>query len=288
MTLAPLIELLIFGVLLGGIYGVSAVGLTLIFGVAKVLNLAHGAFAVLAAVSAFIIVQMGGAHLFLAILVVIPGFFALGYVYEKTIIRRILVLKAERKVESLILGTLGIAFLAEALASAAIPRNFGLSYSIQPLELGNITLSALRLLLLGVVAITTIVLHITVYKTRYGKALRATIDDAETAQLMGINLGNVTSVTFGIGVALSALAGILLLLVTNMSPNMGFPITLTVLAIIVLGGMGSILGSLLASIVLGLGETLAGFFLDTAWSGSVGLTLLLVVMIARSEGLLRR
>ena len=287
MTLAPLLELLIFGILLGGIYGLSAIGLSLIFGIARVLNLAHGAFAVLAAAVSFVVIQATGLNLLFVAMLVVPLFFVAGYVYETLLIHRMLSFNRERRIEALILGTLGFGLVTESIVSIIIPRNFGVNYQFLPISFGEITVSTLRLLLLAVVAITTVILHFIVYKTWYGKALRATIDDAETAQLMGINFDRITSITFGLGTALSALGGILLLLVFNISPNMGFPITLKVLAIIILGGLGSILGSLAASIALGISETFAGFFLDTAWSNSISLVVLLVVVLIKSEGLLR-
>ncbi len=288
MTLAPLLELLIFGILLGGIYGLSAIGLSLIFGVARVLNLAHGAFAVLAAVASFVIVQSTGLNLLFVAMFVIPLFFAAGYAYEKSLIHRILSFNSERRIEALILGTLGFGLSAESVASIIVPRNFGINYQLSPISFGEVTVSTLRLLLLVVVAITTVILHLLIYKTWYGKALRATIDDVATAQLMGINSERITSITFGLGTALSALGGILLLLVSNISSNMGFPITLKVLAIIILGGLGSVIGSLVASVALGISETFAGFFLDTAWSNSISLVVLLVAVLMKSEGLLKR
>jgi branched-chain amino acid transport system permease protein len=288
MTLAPLLELLIFGILLGGIYGLSAIGLTLIFGVARVLNLAHGAFAVMAAVVSFVIVQASGLNLFFAAMLTIPSFFAIGLAYEKLLIHRLLSSSRERRIEAIILGTLGFALAAESIASMIVPRNFGLNYQLSPIQLGGITVSTLRLLLLGIIAMATVILHSVIYKTWYGRALRASIDDSETAQLMGINLDRITSVTFGLGTALSALGGMLLLLISNISPTMGFPITLKVLAIIIVGGLGSVLGSLAASIVLGISETFTGFFFDTAWSNSASLIVLLIVVLIKSEGLLKR
>ncbi|MBM3898051.1 MAG: branched-chain amino acid ABC transporter permease [Thaumarchaeota archaeon] len=288
MTIAPLAELLIFGILLGGIYGLSAIGLTLIFGVARVLNLAHGAFAVIAAAVSYVIVQATGQNLFFVAMLTVPLFFATGYAYEKLLIHKLLPLSRERRIEALILGTLGSALAAESIASIIVPRNFGLNYQLPPISLGEITVSALRLLLLVIVAVTTITLHLIIYKTWYGKALRATIDDAEAAQLMGVNFDRVASVTFGLGTALSALGGILLLLVSNISPTMGFPVTLKVLTIIILGGLGSVLGSLAAAIVLGLSEIFTGFFFDTAWANSTSLVVLLIVLLIKSEGLLKR
>src|SRR3989337_50540 len=111
MTLAPLLELLIFGILLGGIYGLSAIGLSLIFGIARVLNLAHGAFAVLAAAVSFVIIQATGLNLLFVAMLVVPLFFVVGYVYETLLIHRMLSFNRERRIEALILGTLGFALV---------------------------------------------------------------------------------------------------------------------------------------------------------------------------------
>lgn len=284
--MAVFIQLLIGGVLQGGIYALGAFGLSLIFGVLRVLNVAHGDFLILGALATFWLYTTWGLSPFLVIPLVFPAFVLAGMAVERVMIRPIRARTAHEFLVASILITLGIALAVEDILAFSMTQPVkGIDYSLSPIRIGNVVVSTLRLLSLGVILILTTVLHLFLTRTLQGKAIRAVIEDKEGAMLAGIDFRAVSRNTFGIGIALSAVAGVFLISLIPVEPHLGIPLTLKYLSIVVLGGIGNLPGTLLGSLILGTSESLVGFWLGAEWSLTVAFVILIAILLLRPTGL---
>lgn len=281
------LQLLIGGILQGGIYALGAFGLSLIFGVLGVLNVAHGDFLVLGGLATYWLYTTFGLSPFLAIGLVLPGFAAVGMVAERVLIRPIRARTSHEFLAASILITLGLALAIEDLgAFAMIQPVKGIDYSLAPVRVGTVVISSLRLLSLVVIVILTLALHAFLRRSLAGKAIRAVIEDKEGAMLAGINVSAVSRNTFGIGIALTAAAGVFFITIIPVEPHLGIPLTLKYLSIIVLGGIGNLPGTFVGAVILGLAESLVGFWFGAEWSVTVAFVILVAILLLRPKGLL--
>ncbi len=282
-----LLQLVIGGILQGGIYALGAFGLSLIFGVLNVLNVAHGDFLVLGGLATYWLYTAFGLSPFLAIALVFPAFVILGMAVERLLIRPIRARTAHEFLAASILVTLGLALAIEDLAAFSLVQPVkGIDYSLAPFRVGSVVISTLRLLSLGVILVLAISLHAFLRRSMAGKAIRAVIQDREGAMLAGINVQAVSRNTLGLGIALSAVAGIFFITIIPVEPHLGIPLTLKYLSIIVLGGIGNLPGTLLGAVILGLAESLVGFWFGAQWSLTVAFVILVAILLLRPKGLL--
>lgn len=280
------LQLLIGGILQGGIYALGAFGLSLIFGVLRVLNVAHGDFLVLGGLTTYWLYTTFGLSPFLAIGLVLPGFAFVGMVAERVLVRPIRARTAHEFLVASILITLGLALAIEDLGAFAMVQPVkGIDYSLAPLRVGTLVISSLRLLSLVVILVLTLALHAFLRRSLAGKAIRAVIEDKEGAMLAGINVSAVSRNTFGIGISLTAVAGVFFITIIPVEPHLGIPLTLKYLSIIVLGGIGNLPGTFLGAVILGLAESLVGFWLGAEWSVTVAFVILIAILLLRPKGL---
>ena len=280
------LQLLIGGILQGGIYALGAFGLSLIFGVLGVLNVAHGDFLVLGGLTTYWLYTTFGLSPFLAIGLVLPGFAFVGMVAERVLVRPIRARTAHEFLVASILITLGLALAIEDLGAFAMVQPVkGIDYSLAPVRVGTLVISSLRLLSLVVILVLTLALHAFLRRSLAGKAIRAVIEDKEGAMLAGINVSAVSRNTFGIGISLTAVAGVFFITIIPVEPHLGIPLTLKYLSIIVLGGMGNLPGTFLGAVILGLAESLVGFWLGAEWSVTVAFVILIAILLLRPKGL---
>ncbi|MEM2095411.1 MAG: branched-chain amino acid ABC transporter permease [Candidatus Caldarchaeum sp.] len=285
-TTLALVELTLAGLLLGGIYSLLSVGLTVTFGVARILNLAHGEFMMVSSLAVYLLFHLtGGAfNPFSALALLTPMLFAAGYVFERYLIKPLRNKPVDVIEWAPLLVTLGVALIIEDIAFITVPREFGVSYSLPPTKILDLTLSTTRLTSLVLVSAVALGLHLFLRKTYMGKAIRATIQDREGALTMGINVDRISSITFALGVSLAAAAGVFLIMIRSVDAYVGLPITAKAVAIVILGGMGSILGSLLGAIILGISEVYVSFY-NPAWSFTVAWAILIIILLVRPQGL---
>lgn len=289
--MTALVQLLISGVLLGGIYALAAFGLALIFGVCNILNLAHGEFLMLGALVCFLLVHSLGIDPFASILVLLPLFFVLGMLFERGLIRTVVDKTGHEQLTASVLVTLGLSLCIEDLARVLWgTEEKGFYYALPPIILGQgaIVISSVRLLALGCIVGITLVVHQFLVRTYVGKALRAVTQNRRGALLVGINTAHVGLLTCGIGTMLAAVAGVFYMLLYSVNPSIGLPLTLRYLCIIVLGGLGSLFGALLGGIMLGLTEVFTGYLLNPHWQETVAFLLLVVFLLVRPQGLFGR
>ncbi|MGO4328627.1 branched-chain amino acid ABC transporter permease [Cupriavidus sp. 2TAF22] len=281
------------GVLLGGIYGGIALGLSLIFGVLRVINFAHGSFLMLAMYLSYLIWSVFGIHPYATALLTVPLLFLLGYFTQAVVIAPLFRRETTMVVEPLgaLLLTTGVFLVIDN----AILMGFGpdvrtvtsdvLSGSI---DIGGLPVNVPRLIACAAAVAVSAGLAYWLRFTDTGRKIRATAQNREAAALSGINVGRIYNVTFGIGAGILGLFGALLVPFLSVSPTTGLGFGIKSFLVVVLGGIGSIPGSLLGGLVLGVFESFSSQFV-TATSASVfSFCLFIIVLLVRPNGLLGR
>jgi branched-chain amino acid transport system permease protein len=281
-----LIQVLIGGLLQGGMYALGAFGLSLVFGVLGILNVTHGDFLMLGGLLCYGAYVALGLDPLVALAVVIPVFFGVGCLFERVLIQPLLSKSQHELLMGSILVTLGAALAIEDLVPFVWTQSFsGIPYTVPSLVIGGVVIPTLRLvILLGIVTLT-LVLHVFLHRTSVGIALRAMTDNRQGAMLVGIDLPRLSMLAFGIGTALVATAGVAHVILYSITPTMGIPLTLKYLTIVVLGGLGSLLGSVFGGMVLGLSEALTSLYIGPEWAPTVAFLVLIVVLVTRPQGL---
>lgn len=271
------------GILLGGVYALVAAGLSLIFGVMRVINFAHGEFLMLGGMTTFFLFSLYGINPFLSLLAVLPLALLFGSAIERGLIRRVL---SAPPMMSLLL-TFGLSFFLIGLAQALFTNIFR---SVPYLEgswiVGGLILPRMRTVafLISSALLTGVYLYL--QRTRSGKAIRATAQHADVAMTCGIDIDQVRRRTFAIGTALAFVAGSLLVTISAIHPQAGTDYILKAFAIVVLGGLGSFVGALYGGLVLGLAEVFGTTFLGPAFGQAVSYIILLLVLLVRPGGIM--
>jgi branched-chain amino acid transport system permease protein len=286
--LESLIQTLVFGILVGALYGLAALGLSLAFGVTKFLNVAHGELMMLGGYASFLVFSRFGVDPFLTLPSTMILLALLGVVLYKLIFSRMVKLPDETKIKNTLLVGFGLSLILQNIALrlwTADDRGITTFYSGWGFTILDVRLPFVRLASLGIAIITFLALHLFLKKTYTGKAIRATVEDWEAAALMGINVHRVYLLAFAIGAALAGLAGALVSVGYSINPSMGLSWTLIALIVMVLGGLGSIMGTLAGGLLLGVTQSATSFFLGGTYREIVGLLLFLVILVFRPQGL---
>jgi branched-chain amino acid transport system permease protein len=281
-----LLQTLINGILIGGLYAVMMLGFSVIWGVMGVINLAHGEFLMVGAYMTWVLNRQFGWEPFATLLVIMPLMFILGYITQKLLINRIL--EKPHLLVLLVTYGLGIAMASTVkLIYTANPRITTTQFS-GFWEFGDVVLPVTKSLVLVAAIIMMVALYLFLQKTRFGKSIRAAAQSKEAARMVGIEIDRVYAVTFGICIALTGAAGMLISPLGAINPFMGTAWTLKAFAITALAGLGNIPGALLGGMLLGLVENLLATFVPTIGSGIGIITsfaLLVFVLVTRPQGL---
>ncbi len=284
--LSPLILItaVLNGLMTGAVYALVALGLTLIYGVLHIINFAHGALLSAALFAAFFANQKLGLDPYLAIFLLAPAFFALGYALQRFVISP----AGHGEDRNMLLITLGLAVLIEnalLYEFRADTRTIELAYSFKTIHLGFTFLSVPRLVSFVAVFVVALVLWLIMAFTDTGKAIRAVAKEKLGAELSGIDVAHIYAVTFGLGTACVAIAACLLIPTYYVNPSAGNAFVLVAFTIVVLGGMGSVPGALIGGLFIGVVESLGGFFFGELL-GQVGIFLIFIaVLLLRPRGL---
>lgn len=284
----PLVQSLTFGVLVGALYGLAAVGLSLVFGVTRFLNVAHGELLMLGGYLSFWAFTLLKVDPFLSLSSTIACLLALGWVLYKLLFKRMIKLSESDKIQKTLLVGFGLSLILQNLALrffTADSRGITTAYSGAVITLAGVRFPVVRLASLVIAVVLLLGLDLFLRKTYTGKALRATVENWEAATLMGIDIHQVYLLSFVIGVALAGVAGCLVAIGYSIDPTMGLTWTLKGLIVMVLGGLGSIMGSLVGGLILGVTESATGFFLSLTYREVVGLVLFLLILVFRPQGL---
>jgi branched-chain amino acid transport system permease protein len=279
------LQLVVQGILLGGIYGLIALGLSLIFGVMGVINFAHGQMIVMGMYVSYWIFVLLGIDPYLSLVIVAAVIFVLGYAIQSTLVNRILDYPEAMQVLPLV--SLGLILENTALLFwGPDPRSPQTALSLNTFWIGSVMVDVSRLIAFVVAIVITIFIFLFLKKTTAGKRIRAAADNRTGAILVGINVTRTYNISFAIGAATTGAAGALLLPLMPISPNIGHDFTLTAFVVVILGGMGNLLGALVGGLILGLAESLATLFLPATLKQVVSFSFLIIIMLFRPQGIL--
>jgi branched-chain amino acid transport system permease protein len=275
-------QMLLSGVALGGVYAVVGLGLTLVFGVMRVINIAHGEFLMLGGFITYFLFIFGISPL-VALPFCLAVLFALGLVLHHTLVRRTV---NKPELASLLL-TFGISVAIVGGALVAWGSDYrSVPYLNTSLQLGPVFIGMTKVLAFGLAMALSLLFYLFMRYLRIGHAIRATAQVQDMAMICGIHVGLVHVISFGIGAALAGAGGSLLSMMYAVFPEMGLVFTIKAFAIIVLGGIGNFLGAFLAGLILGVAETLGSLLFSVQATEAIAFILLIVTLLVRPEGLL--
>lgn len=274
---------------MGSIYGLTALGLTLIFGVLKVINFAHGSLLMVGMFAAYWMVLLTGLHPYIVMLIVVPLLFFFGYFMQDIVIKP--VFKAEREARepiTVIIVTTGVWYVLDNLSLML----FGAEYRVvktgisgQTFSLGELIVSVPKFYGFVTTLVTAIGLYWFLKNTRIGKAIRATSLDRDAASLMGISQYKIYNLAFGIGTAIAGIAGCVLLPFYYVFPTVGVVFDIRAFIIVVLGGLGSIIGAVVGGIIIGVIESVFAQFITSTWTEGIIYAVFLSILFIKPSGL---
>ncbi|MEU5565176.1 MULTISPECIES: branched-chain amino acid ABC transporter permease [Micromonospora] len=285
MTSGALIfQSVILGLLLGGLYALLASGLTLYFGIMRVVMIAHSAFLILAAYLAWWSQTRLGVDPLLSLVVTVPLFFAAGVLLQRGLLAR---LRPATLTMMSVLLTFAIAVIIEGLLGYAFTgtqRRIQLGYGTANIELFGARIAVVKLIAFGLAVAALLTLYLLLKRTTFGWALRATIQHPDAARLVGIDTNRVAGYGFGLGLATAAVGGTALALDTTIYPSLHWHWIGPLMAIIVVGGLGSVPGAAAAAMVLGLTQSLLQIPLNTTWAQTIFYLALFATLAFRPQG----
>ena len=278
---------IVMGILLGGLYAVIALGLSLVFGVVKEINIAHGDLVILGSYFGYVAMSVIGIDPILSLIVGMPLLFGIGFAIQKFLLNRAFKIS----MDATLIIAFGISIILQniyQLLWTPMSRGLTTSYALKSFSAGPIRIPLVYLLNFIVAIVVMFFLREFLRRTYLGKAIRAAAQDRKAAHLMGINTNQVFAFTFAIGMALAAIAGVLLGLTFPFTPVSGMPFLIIALGVVVLGGLGSIAGTFVGGIAFGLAQTLGGHFFGVAAQMLVAYTMVLVVLAVIPRGIFGR
>lgn len=280
-----LTQILLNGILKGGLYALMAMGMSLIWGVMNIINIAHGSFIMLGAYTTYWAVTLLGMDPFFSLIVSMGLMFLLGWLVQKGIINWVI----QADIFITLLLAFGIEILINNLALvfwSADVRKVNVDYGAANFELLGATIPTVRLMAFALAVIITIVLFWMMNRSRLGRAIRATSQDLDAAQLVGIKVSNIYAVTFAIGTSLAAAAGTLWAILFPISPAMGGHLTLKSFVVTIIGGLGTMLGPIVGGLTLGIVEALGTNWFGSTFESLISFVIFLLVIILRPKGIL--
>ena len=286
MPLDILIQVAIGGVLIGGLYALFAFGLSLIYGVARILNFSHGTLLAMAGVAGSVLYAALGWNPVLLLAVLVPVFFVFGCAFYLLLLEPLRKRSHFQMTIGTVLTTVGALIILSDLAAALAgprPRNIPLHSNV--FEFGDVIVPTSQAYMLIGIIVLTIALHVFLQRSWFGRAIRAVTQDHVGAAICGVRSGVVHALTFGMGSALAAVAGVLYAMSFPIDPYSGFSLTVKAFTIIVLGGVGNLLGALAAGLFLGVSEAFTAFFWAPEWASALSIVLLLVILVAFPRGI---
>jgi len=283
------LQTIVAGLLIGGIYGLIGIGMTLIMGVMGIINLAHGQLMMVAMYMTFVLFHFLNIDPYISLLVAMPILFLLGAFLQKFLLNPLM------KVDSIlpenqVLMTVGIGMVLAEIARFIFSSDYKTvqtSYSSSAFFVGNISFNVPMVIAFLFALAFTGALFWFLLKTDTGRSIRATAQDKDAATLMGVNSNRITIITFGLGSSLVAAAGTLLIPIFYLFPDIGGPFTLKAFVITILGGMGSTVGAIVGGVVLGIAESIGATYIGMGYKEMVGFVIFVLVLIFLPGGLKR-
>jgi branched-chain amino acid transport system permease protein len=279
------LNVVIAGVLTGLVYGLMALGLSVIFGVVRVVNFAHGEMMTVAMYAATALFAAFKLDPFLAVLPVAAVFFLFGYALQAAIINPFIT-RPEHSQFMLLVAVAIILVNALLIVFGPDARNVQVDYQLESYELGKLLIDKARVFAAGLAVVAALLLFSFFRFTLTGKAIRACADNYLGARVVGLNVKHLYALTFGLGSACVAVAGCALVLLVDVTPGLGPYYTLLAFVIVIVGGLGSMGGALLGGVLIGVSEAVAGLFIEPSAKSMFSFGLLILVLLLRPQGLL--
>jgi branched-chain amino acid transport system permease protein len=279
------VQSLVSGILTGSLYAMIGVGLTVVFGVMRIINLAHGELVMLGMYGAFWSLVLWKLDPFVSILLWTPVMFLFGMLVYRFLLKAII---PGGELNTL-LYTAGLSLLIANLALfiwTGDYRTIKLSYATLPMRPFGIAVPIPLAVAFGLAILITAALYVFLTRTDLGRAIRATSQNAEAAALLGVNVDRISMVTFGLGSALAGAAGVLMAPSLYLYPTVGEILVTKCFVIVVLGGLGSVAGAIAGGVLLGLAESLGAVYVSVAYKDTIGFVIFLLVLLFRPSGLL--
>jgi branched-chain amino acid transport system permease protein len=283
--MAKFLQAVTDGVLGGAVYALMAAGLTLIFGVMDIINIAQGVLVVLAAYLSYVLSVHLHIDPLLGLLITVPAMFVLGVTIEWAFMRR---LRGRERTAMSLLVSYAVAVIIEGAlyqAFGSTPVGYLPSYAIASVHILGFYLPYIYLIGFGLAAVAMAAIYLMLYRTKFGRSVRATMQDKVAARLIGINVDRVAALTFGIGVAVTAAGGMVFGATNTFNPDSGYDLISRLLSIVILGGLGSIAGALVAALFMVTAEEIVNIWQPT-WATAVYYAALVIVLLVRPAGLL--
>jgi branched-chain amino acid transport system permease protein len=281
------LDVAIGGLLMGGIYSLIAVGLSLQYGVGRVLNVSHGEFIMLGAFATFSLYTALGISPLVSLAICGPILFVIGFLIHRTLFQylRGTSESMDAFADSSLLASFGLLFIIQNVALIAWKADIrGYSYLDSSVNIFGALFSANRLIALVFAIGISLAFYFFLTATRLGKAIRAAAEDPETAQVMGVNIHRVLAICFGLGALMAGFAGVLISMMYEMQPTMGLEYTIIAIIVVVLGGLGSITGSLIGGFILGLIGSIVTYF-DAGLSLIAYYVIFILLLLVRPTGI---
>ncbi|MBF0496336.1 MAG: branched-chain amino acid ABC transporter permease [Deltaproteobacteria bacterium] len=275
------LQTLVAGILKGGLYGLIGIGMTLIMGVMGIINLAHGQLMMIAMYITYSLFQFLGIDPYVSLLISMPALFLLGMAIQKYTLNPLLEVESILP-ENQVLMTVGIGMVLTEIIRFAFGSDYKsvqTSYSTSTFFIGEISFSLALTVAFFIAVVFTILMFWFLLKTDMGRCIRATAQDKDAALLMGVNSKRITIITFGLGSALVAAAGSLLIPIYYLFPDIGGPFTRKAFVITILGGLGSTVGAILGGLTLGLAESFGATYIGMAFDDMIGLIIFILVLL---------
>ena len=281
------VSIIVAGLLTGCVYGLMALGLSVIFGVVRVVNFAHGEMMTIAMYAAAVLFAALKLDPFVAMLPVAAAFFVFGYALQAGLINPFIT-RPEHSQFMLLVAVAIILVNAMLMAFGPDARNVQVDYQLESFELGPILVDKARLFAAVAAVIAAAGLFAFFRYTLTGKAIRACADNYLGAKVVGLNVKHLYSLTFGLGAVCVAIAGCAMVLLVDVTPPLGPAYTLLAFVIVIVGGLGSMGGALLGGVLIGVSEALAGLFITPSAKSMFSFGLLILILLLRPQGLLGR
>ena len=279
-----IVQACILGILIGGVYALMASGLTLVFGIMRVINVAQGAMVVLGAYLSYSLFTSWHIDPFLSILLIGPVMFGLGVAIHRVFIRSLRTSQEELSLLVTWATALGVEG-ALSLVYKTTLRSTITSYSDRSWTVGGYHISEVRTFGFGISVAILGALYLLLARSRFGRSVRATVQNRTSARLLGVNADRVSAYGFGIGVATAAAAGAVFGLIYAFNPSSHYDLISRLLSIVVLGGLGSMGGAIVAALLLGLAESIVAVAISPIWASFVFFAVLIAILLVRPQGL---
>jgi len=284
MNASFVLQSMINGLLIGGVYSLVAIGLNMIFGVMKIINFAHGSLMMVGMYVCYWAVRIGTVDPYLSIVLVIPLLFVLGAILQRFLINPII----DAPEHNQLLLTLGVSLFLENLALFLWSPDYRVlqtGYASVNFYFGDISLSLVRVLAFIISMIGTVILYLLLTKTDLGKAIRAASEEPVGAMIVGVNVRRIYVVSFGIGAACAGVAGAAVAPFFPVYPTVGGLFVITAFVVVVLGGMGSFVGAYFGGLIIGMAESMGAIFLPASMKSLISFVIFVLILLFKPSGL---